>query len=194
MKKLLLAFSLLASMMAVGAPDGAFAAGPRIGTVDLLKLVRNHPNYDSNKALLESTDKDYQKKLDAIKAEGEGLQAEGKKLAEQYRNPMLAAKAKGEMEKQLTEIQQKLMAIDQRYRSEALRFRQDLSDLEARLLKTTTDDLRAKIGVYAKEKGYDFVFEATVVAYAKETYDVTDEILKIMGVDPAKAKGKDEGK
>ena len=174
---------------------GASFAEMKFGTVDMLKLVRNHPNYDSNKALLESTDKDYKKKLDAIKADGEKLQSEGKQLVDQLRNPMLAAKAKADLEKQVTDIQQKLMSIEQRYRNEGMRCRQDLQDLEGRLLKTTTDDLRKRIGKYADSKGYDFIFDATAVPFGKPSYDVTDELLKTMGVDPAKAKGKDnEGK
>ena len=40
------------------------------------------------------------------------------------------------------------------------------------------------------------VLDTNVVAYSKESYDVTNDLLKDMGVDPAKAKGKDknEGK
>ena len=167
----------------------------KIATVDMFKLVRNHPNYDSNKALLESTDKDYQKKLESIKAEGEKLQGEGKKLVEQHRNPMLVAKAKADLEKQVSDLQQKLLAIEQRYRGEMSRCRQDLQDLEGRLLKTTTQDLRKRIEKFAQEKGYDMIFDKTALPYAKDAYSVTDEILKAMGVDPSKAKSSEnEGK
>ena len=186
MKKLIFAVGLVAAMAA--------SAEMKFGTVDLMLLVKNHPNYESNKTLLTSTDKDYQKKLDGIKSEGEKLQEEGKKLAEQIRNPMLAQKAKSDIENQLMDIQKKLMGIEQRYRSEAMRCRQDLQDLEGRLLKTTSDDLRKRIGKYAEEKGYDFIFESTAVAFSKKGYDVTEEILKGMGIDPKAAKGKDEGK
>ena len=103
MKKLTFMAVALAAMVA--------SAETKIGTVDLMLLIRNHPNYDANKELLTSTDKDYQKKVEAIKSEGESLQAEGKKIAEQLRNPMLAAKAKADVEKQLMDIQQKLMGI-----------------------------------------------------------------------------------
>ena len=166
----------------------------KVGTVNLMLLVRNHPSYESNKALLESTDKDYQKKVEAIKSEGDALQDEGKKLMEQHENPMLTAKAKADLEKQVTEIQKKLMSIEQRYRNEAMRCRQDLQELESRLLKTTTDDLRKRLAKYAEEKGYDFVFDANAAAFSKPTYDVTDDILAGMGVDPKNAKGRDEGK
>ena len=172
----------------------SLSAEMKLGTVDLMMLVRNHPNYDSNKTLLKSTDKDYQKKLEVIKSEGDKLQEEGKKLMEQMRNPMLTAKAKSDVEKQLTDLQQKLIGIEQRYRSEAMRCRQDLQDLEGRLLKTTTDDLRKRIAKYAAAKGYDMIFDANAAAYATKTLDVTDDMLKELGVDPKEAKGRDEGK
>jgi len=166
----------------------------KIGVVDLMVLIRNHPNYDSNKELLTSTDKDYKKKLDDIKSDGDALQEEGKKLAEQMRSPMLADKAKADVEKRLMEIQQKLIGIEQRYRSEAVRCRQDLQDLEARLLKTTTDDLRKRIAKFAEEKGYDLVLDKTATPFSKAEYDVTDDMLSAMNVDPKAAKGRDEGK
>ena len=148
MKKQVLAMVMVAAMAA--------SAEMKVGTVDLMLLVRNHPNYESNKALLKSTDKDYQKKLEGVKSEGDKLQEEGKKLMEQMRNPMLTAKAKADVERELGDIQQKLIGIEQRYRSEAMRCRQDLQDLEGRLLKTTTDDLRKRLAVFAEKGGYDF--------------------------------------
>ena len=181
MKKLLIAVSFLSLLFSA-------QADMKIGTVDLMLLIRNHPSYDSNKELLKSTDKDYQKKLEAIKGEGDKLQEEGKKLVEQMQNPMLAAKAKGDLEKQIAEIQKQLMSIEQRYRSEAMRCRQDLSDLEGRLLKTTTDDLKKRIKAYAEKEGYDFIVDRSVTPYAKEVFDVSDAILSAMGVDLKKVK------
>ena len=186
MKNLVFALTLVAAMAA--------SAELKLGTVDMMLLVKNHPNYESNKALLESTDKDYQRKLEGVKSEGDSLQNEGKKLMDQMRNPMLTAKAKADIEKQLGEIQQKLMAIEQRYRSEALRCRQDLQDLEGRLLRTTTDDLRKRINKYAEANGFDLIIDQTAAAYAKKSFDVTDDLLKDLGVDPGNAKGRDEGK
>ena len=186
MKNLVFALMMAAALGA--------SAEMKVGTVDMLLLVRNHPNYDSNKTLLTSTDKDYQKKLDLVKAEGEKLQEEGRKLAEQMRNPMLIAKAKGEIENQLMEIQKKLAGVEQRYRSEAMRCRQDLQDLEGRLLKTTTDDIRSRLKKFAEKNDYDFILDVTATPFSKPDYDVTDEMLKAMGVDPKEAKGRDEGK
>ena len=186
MKKLMFAAMLVSAMAA--------SAEMKVGTVNLMLLIRNHPNYDANKELLTSTDKDYQKKVEAIKAEGETLQAEGKKVAEQLRNPMLAAKAKADAEKQLMEIQQKLLGIEQRYRAEVSRCRQDLQDLEGRLLKATTEDLRKRLAKFAEAAGYDLVIDKTAAPFAKPSFDVTDAMLKELGVDPKDAKGRDEGK
>lgn len=173
----------------------AFAAGAadlKLGTVDMFKLVRNHPSYDTNKTLLENTDKDAQKKLESIKAEGEKLQEEGRKIAEQFQNPMLADTKKKEIEKQLMGIQQQLMAIEQRYRGEAMRAQQDIRNLESNLLKATSEDLKKRIGKYAKANGYDMILDQSAAPYFRQSLDCTNGVLKDMGVDPKTAKGIDD--
>ena len=187
MKKLILVATMLAAVCA--------QAEMKVGTVDLLKLVRNHSSYDSNHQLLETTQKDYQKKLDKMKDAAESLANEGKKMAEQARSPMLAAAAKQKLEKDLADLQQKFMAAQQELRVEAVRSERELSDLEGRLMKSTTDDINAKLQAFAVQNGYDLILNETACPYAKKELDVTNEVLKSMGVDPAKAKEfSDEGK
>ena len=186
MKKAVLAITLAAAFMA--------PAGIKLGTVDMMKLVKNHPSYETNRTLLTSTEKDYKKKLDALKAEVEEVQEEGKRLAEQLRNPMLAAKAKADIEKKIVDVQNKFISGQQKLRSEAMRSQQDLSDLEARLLKAQTADIRKRVGEYAAGNGYDLIVDSQAALFQKKGFDVTDEVLKAMGVDPAKAKASDESK
>ncbi len=171
----------------------------KIGTVEMMVLVRNHKSYDSNKKLLQDTEKDYQKKLDGMKADLEEIQEEGKKIADQGRNPMLAQAAKDKIEKQLLDIQNKFIAGQQKLRAEAMDSQRQLQDLESRLLKITTDDIRNIVNKYADDNDYDIIVESTVTAFAKKEFDVTDGILEAMGVDPKTAKGRggkdaDEGK
>ena len=170
------------------------SAAMKFGTVDLMLLVRNHPDYDRNKTFLSEKDKDGQKKLAEMKKEGDALQAQARKLAEQFRNPMLADKAKADLEKQLMELQQQLMKIEQGYRAEALRIRQELQEDEGRLLKATTDDLRKRITKFAKDNEYDIILDKNAAPYSVTSLDVTDNLLKDMGVDPKKARGRDESK
>ncbi len=186
MKKII--FGTIISLLSVA------TAEVRIAAVDMMKLARNHPDYERNRNFLQGKEKDLKEKLDAIKDEGEKLQTEGRKLAEQFRNPMLNDKMKAELEKKLSDIQQKLISIEQRYRSEGMRGRQDLQDDESRMLKATTDDLGKRIAVFAEAKGYEFVVDKNAVPYCKASFDITDSMLKEMGVDPEKARGNDVGK
>jgi len=169
----------------------------KIGTVDMLKLVRNHSSYEPNKALLTETQKDYEKKLDKMKIDLDEIQEEFKKKSDQLHQPMLSESAKAKIEKELMDIQNRGLVSQQRMRNEAMRSQQDLQDLEARLLKATSADLRKKIAAYAEENGYDVILDGSAAPYAKAALDVTPGILKSIGVDPAKAvdpKDEDKGK
>ena len=98
----------LIAIAAVAASAVAFA-DLKIGTVDMMILVRNQSQYEANKQLLISTEKDYQKRIDAMKADMDSLQDEGKKLADEYRNPMLSQSAKTKLENEMMALQQKLV-------------------------------------------------------------------------------------
>lgn len=178
MKKLVLVAALAATAMAF--------ADLKIGTVDMMALVRNHSSYEPNRKLLAETEKDYTKKLDAIKAEADEIQEEGKNLADQLRNPLLAQAAQKKLEKELVDIQAKFVNAQQRLRSEMMRSQQDLQDLENRLLKATTEDLHERIDAFAASEGYDLILDVTAAPFTKKDLDVTEAILATMGVSVAK--------
>ena len=158
------------------------SADLKVATVDMMKLVKKHPSYETNKAALTSAEKDYQKRIDQLKDDVEQIQADGNKLAEQARNPMLAAAAKQKLEREMMDIQDKFMAAQQKLRNEAMSSQQKLTELENRLLKAQTDSIREKVRDFAKAGGYDVVMDSAAAIYAVETLDVTDEVLKTMGV------------
>ena len=168
----------------------------KIGTVDMMTLVRNHKSYDTNKKMLQDSEKDYQRELDQMKSDLDSLQDEGKKIADKGRNPMLSQAQKDKIEKELLDIQNKYVAGQQKLRTKAMESQQKLQEFESMLLKSTTEDIRAVVNEFADDNGYDIIIESTVTAFAKKSLDVTDGILKAMGVDPKHAKGKekDEGK
>ena len=182
MKKILILAAMAAALTT--------AAEMKIGTVNMVDLVRLHPQHESNRALVKTTDKDYKAKLDAKQDELKEIADEGKKAQGDLQNPMLSAQARAGAQKKLEGIQKRFLEGQQEMRQMATRFQGDLSDLESRLIKMETDDIRAKISAYAKEKGYDFIADSTMLAFAKESYDVTDDILKALGVDPTKRKEK----
>ena len=170
----------------------------KIGTVDMMVLVRNHKSYDTNKKLLQDAERDYQKKLDAMKDSLDEIQAEGKKISDQGKNPMISQAAKDKIEKDLLEVQNRYIAAQQKLRTEAMDSQKKLQEFEARLLRIATDDIREVVNKFADKNGYDLIVESTVTAFAKKSLNVTDDLLKEMGVDPKEAKGrekdKDEGK
>ncbi len=170
----------------------------KIGTVDMMVLVRNHKSYDSNKKLLQETEKDAQREIDRMKADLDALQDDGKKIADQARNPMLSQAAKDKIEKELLDIQNKYIAGQQKLRAKAMDSQRELQDLETKLLRIATDDIRAVVNKFAEKNGYDLIVESTVTAFAKKELNVTDGLLLEMGIDPKDAKGrekdKDEGK
>lgn len=172
-------------------------ADVKIGTVDMMVLVRNHKSYDSNKKLLQETEKDAQREIDRMKADLDALQNDGKKIADQARNPMLSQAAKEKIEKELLDIQNKFIDGQQKLRMQAMDSQRELQDLETKLLKITTEDIRAVVNKFAEKNGYDIIVESTVTAFAKKELNVTDGLLLEMGVDPKTAKGREnanEGK
>ena len=163
-------------------------ADMKIATVNMVDLVKLHPSYETNKALLKSTDKDYKDKLDKRQDEIKAIADEGKKAQEDLSNPMLSAAAKASAQKKLEGVQRRYIAARQDMEAEVRRYQSELSDLEARLMKLQTEEIRAKITAYAKEKGYDLIIDSTMLAFSKESLEVTDDILRAMNVDPAKRK------
>ena len=178
MKTTLLALTLVTCLAAV--------ADLKIGTVNMVDLVKLHPSYASNKALLKSTDKDYKEKLDKRQDEIKAIADEGKKAQEDLSNPMLSAAAKATAQKNLEGVQRRYIAARQDMEAEVRRYQNELTDLESRLMKLQTDDIREKISAYAEKNGYDMIIDSTMLAFSRKSFEVTDDILRSMNVDPAK--------
>ena len=120
MKKIILGMALAATMCA--------AAELKVGTVNMLDLVRLHPNHESNKALVKSTDSDFKSKLEKMQEEGKAIAEEGKKLQADLMNPMLSASAKSDAQKKMDDVQRRFLAAQQDLRNAAQHFQSDLAD------------------------------------------------------------------
>ena len=77
------------------------AAEMKIGTVNMVDLVRLHPNHESNRALVKTTDSEYKAKLDAKQDELKEIADEGKKSQSDLQNPMLSTQARAAAQKKL---------------------------------------------------------------------------------------------
>ena len=174
---------VLSMVLAVAA---VCAAEMKIATVNMVDLVRLHPNHESNRALVKSTDKDYKAKLERQQEAAKTIADEGKKIQADLMNPMFSQSAKADAQKKLEDVQRRFLAAQQELRASAQHFQNELTDLETRLIKLETEDIRAKINAFAKANGYDIIADSTMLAFSKDSLDVTDEILKALKVDPAK--------
>ncbi|MBR1871345.1 MAG: OmpH family outer membrane protein [Kiritimatiellae bacterium] len=177
MKKILMVIAAVSAMVV--------SAETKIAFVDMSILLKMHPQYDSDGRLLKETDSEYQEKLDKRQDELKKLAEDGKKAAEEAQNPMLGAKARQEAMKKVADLERKFIAAQQDLQREAAKYRDEVENLNARLLRTRMAEIREKTAEYAKGAGYDIVLDKSLTAYVDDKYDITDKILLIYGVDPA---------
>ena len=178
MKRMVMGLCVAAALVA--------GAEMKFATVNLETLVKNHPNHESNRTLVKSTADDYRKKMEARQEQAKALVEEGKKLQSDWQNPMLSASAKADLQKKLDGIQRKLFAAQQEMRADDQHYQEELADLQQRLFKIEKKDVEAKIAAFAKTQGYDMIIDVAACGFSKPELDVTDAILKAMGVEKPK--------
>lgn len=180
MKKAMIAGLCMAAAMAA-------SAEMKFGTVSLEVLIKNHPNHESNRTLVKSTADDYRKKMEARQEQAKALMEEAKKIQTDWQNPMLSASAKSDLQRKIEGIQRKFYSAQQEMRAEDQHCQEELSDLQQRLFKIEKKDIEAKIAEFAKEQGYDMIVDVAACGFSKPELDVTEGVLKKMGVDKPKA-------
>lgn len=181
--------TMLAALTMAGA--AAFAE-IKIGTVDMLILVRNHPSYEANRKFLADSEQDSRKLLESMQRALDDIQEEGRKAADELKSPMLSDSAKKKVEEKLVGVQQRYIAQQKKVRDEAMRAEQELAKAQQRLLKVQADDLKKRIAEFAAANGYDLVVDSSAAMFFKPEYDVTDRMLEAMGVDPKTAREKEK--
>ncbi|RXR24314.1 MULTISPECIES: OmpH family outer membrane protein [Flavobacterium] len=151
---------------------------------------------DTNKLLEESTEaKDLKAKYEGIaqekgsrlKVEVDRLKAEQSSFAgnAQKNGQAWAQQKYGELQQRQQEIQYAEQMISQQIQGE---HGVEMDSLVSRYRKIIKE--------YGKEKGYDYVYgtgESATVLYAKDQYDITKEIVKLVN-DKYKSEGKKEEK
>jgi len=161
-------------------------ADMKLGTVNLETLIKNHPSHDSNRTLVKSTADDYRQKMEARQEQAKALMEEGKKIQSDYQNPMLSAAAKADLQKKMEGLQRKLYAAQQEMRAEDQHYQEELAELQQRLFKIEKKEVEEKIAAFAKDQGYDMIVDVAACGFSKPELDVTEAVLKAMGVEKPK--------
>ena len=159
-------------------------AQEKTAVVNMVDLVRFHPHRERDRKLMQDTEKDYQAKLDKQRDRFEELRGDYDKAVREARNPALNEKARAEAEDKAVKYRDVLAEVERDLRQEMQKLQRDLSDLDTRLLRQVTGDIREVLTQYAQETKISIILDGTTIAYFNPDLDVTDAVLKRMGVDP----------
>ena len=171
-------------MLAAALAATVMMAQEKTAVVNMVDLVRFHPSRERDRKLMQDTEKEFQAKLDKQRDRFEELRDEYEKAVKEARNPALNEKAKAEAEDKAMKHRDVLAEADRDLRQEMQKLQRELGDLDARLLRQVTGDIREVLTKYAQETNVSVMLDGTTIAYFDPKLDVTDEVLKRMGVDP----------
>lgn len=171
-------------MLAAALAATVMMAQEKTAVVNMVDLVRFHPSRERDRKLMQDTEKEFQAKLDKQRDRFEELREEYEKAVKEARNPALNEKAKAEAEDKAMKHRDVLAEADRDLRQEMQKLQRELGDLDARLLRQVTGDIREVLTKYAQETNVSVMLDGTTIAYFDPKLDVTDEVLKRMGVDP----------
>lgn len=138
---------------------------------------------DTNKLLEQSTEaKDIKAKYEAIADEKGGkLKTEVEKLDAEKKGFQANAQKNGQAwaQQKYGELQQREQQLQYAQQSIA----QDIQGKHGVEMDSVVSKYRKIFKQYGKDKGYDYIYgtgEAATVLYAKDSYDITKEIIKLV--------------
>lgn len=144
-------------------------------------ILKSIPDYANAQKRLDKYVADWQKELQDKQDELDGMRADYEQ--ESY---LLPENLKKRRQEELKEKEQELKALQrQRFGADG-----DLDRKRAELLKPVQDRVYSTIERVAHEKNYAFVFDkaaGNTVLFSNKKYDISDEVLELMGFKPGAA-------
>jgi|688.fasta_scaffold13932_5 Skp family chaperone for outer membrane proteins len=174
-----------AQIMGIAACVGVCSATAQIAVVDFERIVKLHPNTAGDRKAIEEV-------YNTLKGEGDVKAAKVSKAvqafeeaAKEVQSPVLseAARKKAESNAKKKYDEAKIES-DELKQLEDLH-RMQLNERERKLLKRTTDAIRVVVKKIADDKKIKVVLPTAPVLYYDETLDLTADVLRALGVDPA---------
>ena len=162
--------SFLATLVALIVAFSAQAQ--RIAYVDVNQILTSIEEYEEAQAQLDKQaadwQQDIQKRYDVIKGKYNQYQAE---------QVLLSDDARKQKEDEIVRLEQEVRELQkQRFGPEGLLF-----ERRRELVQPIQDQVYAAIEDYAKDRGFDFIFDksgAAGIIFSNEEYDKTGDILK----------------
>ncbi|MDP8217918.1 MAG: OmpH family outer membrane protein [Candidatus Theseobacter exili] len=151
-------------VICLAAGKSVIGAETKMGYVDVEKVFNEYEYTKSEDSKLKESGRQKAQERDTMVSEIKRLKEEGELLSES-----------ASQEKQLV-IDDKIKDLkdfDQQIRTE-LRNERD------KLLREIFDNIRIIIEEYGKKNGYTFIFNEKALLYKVDSYDLTDEIIKVL--------------
>ncbi len=165
------------------------SAQQKIAVVDLEKLIRLHPNTAEDKKQLESTLQDYNKQKEQLQSVAASTRKAFEAAVREATNPALSEAAKQKAEAAALEKRQAALEADRNATEKIRELQRDLNAQELKMLRRTSDQIERAIAAYAKGNGIDLVLQlpsklsaGSGVIYSKPEMDITQAIMKLMGI------------
>ena len=175
-------------MLAVALATMMGVAQEKTVVVNMIDLVRHHPRREQDRQRMEDKEKEFQEKLNKSRERFEELRKDYEALVKEARNPALSERARTEAEDKATKRRVVVEDAERDLRQDLQKYQRDLAELDTELLRIVTDSIRTAVTQYAKDNKITLVMDGSTLAYFDPKLDVTDEILKKMGVDPKKVR------
>ena len=171
-------------MLAVALAAMMGVAQDKTVVVNMIDLVRFHPSRERDQKLMLDMEKEFQDKLDRQRKRFEELRDSYEKVAKEARNPALSEKARLEAENKATVQRDVVAEAELDLRKNLQDFQRQLSEQDTRLLRQVTGDIREVVTKFAKDNKIAVIMDGSTLAYFDPKLDVTDDVLRKMGVDP----------
>lgn len=145
-------------------PGSVFAEDMKLGYINTRKVI-----YEYKK--MKDFQKEFEKKDKEAKDEFDKITNQIRKLRDEM--DLLAEKAKKKKQAELAEKGEELNEFRRTKGEELMRWRDTK-------IREINDDVVSATEGFAKENGYDIVFDQMASVYSAKKYDITDEIIKIL--------------
>jgi outer membrane protein len=171
MKKIVILASIVFSIIACNKEKAAQTVAYKTAYIDTQKLMEE---YKQSKEL----DEKYKTKGEVM---GRELEVAAKKLKAEMNSFQKNAMEKGQAwaQQKGAELQQREQQLQ--YAQQGML--QQLQQESAKEMDTVVKSVKQQIKDYGKLKGYDYIYgtgDAATVLYAKDSYDITKEMIKII--------------
>ncbi len=154
------------------------ASAQKYACVNTDYILKSIPEYANAQKRLDKYVADWQKELEDKQAELDALRSEY-----EHESYLLPDNLKRRRQEELKEKEQEVKALQrQRFGVDG-----DLDKKRAELLKPVQDRVYSTIERVAHEKNYAFVFDkasSATVLFSNKKYDISDEVLELMGYKP----------